>query len=526
MGGRAEVRDTGLPRYSRRCTLLVSAAAVAWLTGTGAGGAQSLFDPYPATGPAAAPTFGQGTAVSPGTPGRFRRVPSEGSAPPPGAGATGFISVAPPDSQLLQEPEPLLPGDAAAETIGTTVVEAEDPFVTPAPSRRPPRRRPEEIEDPYEPLGLRLGSFVVKPAIEISGGYDSNPERETQARGNGLLVVSPELQVRSDWSRHELRADIRGRYRSYPGFDATPSVDQPFIDSRIAARIDVTRRTRIELEGRFQLSTEDPNSPDLPAGLARLPITMTGGGTAGVVQQFNRLEIGVSGSFDRTTYNDSVLTDGQTISNDDRNYNQYGAKLRGSYELVPGIKPFVEVGADQRVYDLPVDASGQRRDSTGNEVRAGTTFEFARQLVGTASIGYATREYQDPTLRNIDGLVADGELIWSATPLTKVTTTVRSRIAETTLTGVSGILRHDFAAQVDHSFRHWLIGTLKFEYGIDDYVGSPRVDQRYAISGVLTYKLSRNAQLKGEIRRQWLESNAPGASYVADIYLLGIRLQQ
>jgi hypothetical protein len=43
---------------------------------------------------------------------------------------------------------------------------------------------------------------------------------------------------------------------------------------------------------------------------------------------------------------------------------------------------------------------------------------------------------------------------------------------------------------------------------------------------MLTYKLTSNAQLKGEIRRQWLTSNAPGAAYTADIYLLGIRLQQ
>jgi hypothetical protein len=524
MGDRAEVRDTGLPRRLRRCTLLVSAAAVALLTGVGAGGAQSLFDPYPATGPAAAPTFGQGTTAPSGTPSQFRRVLSDGNAPPPGAGTTGFTATTPPDSQLLQEPEPVL-GDAVAEAAGTTVAEAEDPFATPSPSRRPPRRRPDETEDPYEPLGLRLGSFVAKPAIEIRSGYDSNPERENRPRGNAVLIVSPELRLRSDWSRHELRADITGRYHSYPGFDATPSVDRPFIDSRIAARIDVTRRTRIELEGRFELSTEDPNSPDLPADLARLPITMTGGFTAGVVQQFNRLEVGVKGSFDRTTYNDSVLTDGSVVSNDDRNYNQYGGKLRVAYELVPGMKPFVEVGADERVYDLRIDSFGLRRDSTGNEIRAGSTFDFARQLTGSASIGYATREYKDPSLRNIDGLVADGELVWSATPLTKLTLTARSRIAETTLVDASGILRRDFSAQVDHAFRHWLIGALRFEFGLDDYVGSSREDQRYAIAGIVTYKLSRNAQLKGEIRRQWLTSTDASAAYTADIYLLGLRLQ-
>jgi hypothetical protein len=43
---------------------------------------------------------------------------------------------------------------------------------------------------------------------------------------------------------------------------------------------------------------------------------------------------------------------------------------------------------------------------------------------------------------------------------------------------------------------------------------------------MLTYKLSRTAQLKGEVRRQWLTSNAAGADYTADIFLIGLRLQR
>jgi hypothetical protein len=302
-------------------------------------------------------------------------------------------------------------------------------------------------------------------------------------------------------------------------------VNQPFLDSKVAARIDVTRRTRIDLEGRFLLSTENPNSPDLPANLAELPITMTGGVTAGVAHRFNRFELGVSGSFDRTTYNESKLTNGTFVNNDDRNYDQYGVQVRGGYELFPGVKPFVLFRSDRRIYDLPVDAGGVSRDSDGNEVRAGSTFELTKQLVGSASIGYAERRYKDSTLRPIDGLVADASLIWTATPLTTVTFTARSRIGETTLTDVSGVLTRDFGVQVDHSFRRWLIGSVKFEYGQDDYVGSPRLDERFALAGIVTYKLSRNAQLKGEVRRQWLNSTDVSANYVANIFLLGLRLQ-
>ena len=529
MGERARGRDNGLPRgRAVPCAILAAGAMLAAAAVLDRAWAQSpvseLYDPALNADAGNPPSFSQNPPVRSAAPSRFRRVLSDGNAPPSGAGASGFVSRSPPAAQDSVTAGLAVTAASAAPPGPSLLSEPAADDFTAIPAR--PRRRRVETEDPYEPLGLRIGSFVVKPAIELSGGYDSNPERDNPARGGNVLTVAPEVQIRSDWSRHEFRADVRGRYKTYPGYDAVPSLNQPFVDSKLAARIDVTRRTRIDLEGRFLLSTEDPNSPDLPASLARLPITTTGGVTAGVAQRFNRFEVGVSGSYDRTVYGASTLTNGATVSNDDRNYDQYGAKLRGSYEVVPGITPFVELGTDRRTHDLPVDSSGLRRDSTGDEVRVGTTFELTRQLTGSASAGYATRRYADPALTDLGGIVADGSLVWSATPLTQVTLSARSRIAESTLAGVSGVLRRDFGAQLDHAFRRWLIGTVKFEYGFDDYVGSTREDQRYALSGMLTYKLSRNAQLKGEVRRQWLTSNVPSAAYTANIYLLGIRLQQ
>jgi len=104
--------------------------------------------------------------------------------------------------------------------------------------------------------------------------------------------------------------------------------------------------------------------------------------------------------------------------------------------------------------------------------------------------------------------------------------TARSTVDETILPGVSGELRRDFGVQADHSFRRWLIGSLKFGYGWSDYVGSTRVDQRYLAGGLLTYKLSREVWLKGEVRREWQTSNVLGGDYAANIFLVGIRLQR
>lgn len=220
------------------------------------------------------------------------------------------------------------------------------------------------------------------------------------------------------------------------------------------------------------------------------------------------------------------MNDGTTLKLNDRNYNQYGGTLRGSYEWLPGVKPFVEVGADKRIHDLAVDYSGVQRDSDGQSIRGGTTFELTRKLTGEASIGYLTRTYKDPTLSDLHGMTVDASLIYAATPLTTATLTAKSTVDESTITGVSGILRRDASIQLDHSFRRWLIGTAKFGYGVDDYQGLGREDQRYIASVGATYKMSRTMQVKGEFRREWLTSNVPGQDYTANIVMFGIRLQR
>ena len=463
-----------------------------------------------------------------------RIVTSFGNPPGHGAGKTGFVSTNAWRKTRTaidrKKRQPLLP----VVTTRTTPVQrlppsavqppvlAADPLTIGAIAP-PARRKPKQPEiDPYQPLGIRVGAFILRPAIDVTGGYDSNPGRNTRPEGSPLYVVAPELQIKSDWARHEFRANLRG---NYTGYTELPSLNSPSFESILDGRIDVTRQTRVELQSRFQVATDTPGSPNFQADVARPTIYTNVGGTAALFHRFNRLEIGGKAIVDRTRYEDSELTDGTTVNNKDRDFAAYGLELRGSYELTPGVKPFAAVTGDKRVYDLSVDSFGVQRDSRGLTPRLGTTFELSRQLTGDVSVGYLRRTYEDPQLQDLNGIVADASLIWTASALTKATFTAKSTVYESTDPEVSGVLARDFGVQVDHSFREWLIGMLKFGYGLDDYVGTSRVDQRLSVAAGLTYKMNRNVQWKGEVRREQRDSNVQGEDYTANIFLLGLRLQ-
>lgn len=387
----------------------------------------------------------------------------------------------------------------------------------------PPRRAIVVEADPFAPTGVHAGTFYAFPALELFGGYNSNPSRFVGKGGSGVGIVAPELAVRSDWSRHALSLDLRG---SYTAFESAPGANRPFLDARLGGRIDVTNQTRIDLEGRYFLDTVFPNSPDLQAGFARLPIFTDTGTTLGISHRFNRLEISGKATYDRIDFQNTELIGGGFSSNRDRNYDQYGAQLRAAYELTPGLRPFAEAAVDQRIRDLAVDFFGYRRSSEGVLGRAGSTFEIGPKLTGEAAVGYVVRDYKDPRLPNLQGVTVDGSLIWQASALTNARVTLATTTAETTLPGVSGVLRRDVGLQIDHAFRRWLIASASVGYGTDEYQGSNRLDERYSAAVAVIYKLNREVQIKAQLRQDWLKSNLPGWDYTTRVALIGMRLQR
>jgi hypothetical protein len=489
-------------------------------------------------------------------PSRIGAIPTYGIPAASGASATGFDSL----NRTRRKPK-LYPGHARPTPPGpgTPAPAAREPAISntrvrlsPPPSDtahkapippamagnvdgQPPRRRLKIDDDPFGPVGDYAGSFLIKSAVELRGGYDTNPGRLPVAIGDPLWVIAPEFLAVSDWERHALVADLRGSYTGY-GHSLPPIVDgeispaptdinRPDFLGHIDGRLDVSEDTRLTSQLRLRVATDNPGSPNVQAGLARYPDYATFGSTVGVDQKFNRLDIAGGATFDRTVYQNSTLTDGTIASNADRAFNQYGGVGRVSYELTPAVKPFVEFEGDSRFHDQYIDNSGYARNSNGGYAKAGTSFEFSRLLTGEISFGFAARNYVDPRLGQLSGFLSASSLTWTATPLTTAKFYSTTSIDETVVPGVSGVLTHTYTFEVDHDFRRWLAAIGKFTYGTYDYQGDGRFDRTYSLEGDLVYKLTRYFWIKATLQRNLLNSNVAGASSASTVAMLGVRLQ-
>lgn len=488
---------------------------------------------------------------------RIGQVPTYGLPAATGASSSGYDSL----NRKRQQPKlyPGQPKPKRAAGPGSPVPSAPPPLTTlglpriaPPPSAsankapvaaamagtvpgQPLRRRLRADEDPFGAVGDYAGSFLIKGGLELSAGYDTNPTRLNRPVGSPAYVIAPDLLVVSDWERHALVADLRGSFSGYTNDMpasinglASPSpveANRPNFVGHVDGRLDVTRDFKLTSQLRLRLATDNPGSPNVQAGLQKYPVYATYGTTVGFDQTFNRFQVAAGATIDRTAYTDSKLTDGTTFPNTDRDFNQYGGVGRFSYDLKPGLKPFVEIQGDTRVHDQPADRNGYFRDSNGGYAKVGSSFEFSRILIGEISVGYSARNYTDPRLSQLAGFLTTGSLIWNASGLTTVKFFTDTQINETTIPGSSGVLVRTYAAEVDHDFRRWLTAVGKFTYGTYDYQGQNRNDKTYSLEGNLIYKLNRNIWIKGTLRHDILDSNQAGSSSQGTVMLVGVRLQ-
>jgi len=430
-----------------------------------------------------------------------------------------------PTSSTARKPRPKVPPGTPPKAGQPDIL---PPTVAAIPGIGAPSR-PKREDNPYAPTGVDVGSLRLFPLLDLNTGYDTNPNRLAGgAKASFFGQANAGLDVASQWSQHSLTATLRGGYSDYFQFH---EADRPNFQGKIDGRVDVLRDTQIETEVRGTLDTQQPGSQQLAIPGATFivgrPLIQSEGATLGVAQRFDRLVVRLRGTIDRLQYQDATLNDGTLLALSQNDYNDYALNAHVSYELTPGVVPYVDVTGDRREYDAFLDSTGYERSSDGIAGKLGSTFEITRVLTGDLAGGYVQRHYRDSRLNDAGGPTIDGKITWSVSPLTTVSFNTNTDFVETTLAGASGALSHRFSLQVSHQlFRNFTltgIGT----FTINNYQGQPVSERLYSGQVMADYNLSREIILRASYRHERYETNlAQSANYTGDVFMLGVRLQR
>ena len=338
----------------------------------------------------------------------------------------------------------------------------------------------------FEPEGIRFGTMRFFPEARVAGVFDSNVFATVGGEIDDFLVlISPELELRSDWPAHELVISARGDIARY--LDET---DENYEDFRAAAhaRRDLSKTTNIFAGVGFRRGHEDRGNAD-QVGAGKEPgifeIASANIGTDVGVSP--RVRIRLEGAFDRLDFDDVDLVGGGTVNHDDRDRWVYEGKARLGYSLAPGTKReiFVQGRFTKRDYRSSLDDLGVDRDSDGYEIVGGLALDLSAAGFITAEAygGFLARNFDDAALETVDGPSFGATLVFAASPVTTLQASVARFIQESTLTigtGVaSGILQTVAGVSLDHLLARSLAFKAEGTFTNDDYKGISREDDIY-----------------------------------------------
>lgn len=378
-------------------------------------------------------------------------------------------------------------------------------------------------ENPYEALGVRAGSFILRPTLETGITATSNADYSQNGASAILSESTLRLDAASDWSRHAASINAYGTLRR--------SISGARVDEKYAG---VDGRLRLDLGNEFTalaslgyaINPESASSPVVIVGTVGRPIKQTLTGSLGLAKEVGKLRLGLTGNIERDWYGDAELSAGGVLSQRDRNFTLGTIVLRTGYEISPALTPFIEGEIGRRSYELRLDSSGYERSSDRLAARAGLELDLGEKLSGEFSAGWLREKFDDDRLPSISGATVNADLDWSPQRGTTIGLSGSTTVEGSTTAGESGSILYSGTVNIERRIRANLTGTLGFGAGYRDYTGSSAHDLTLSAEAGLTYWLNRYAGITGRVRHEQQTSNLPGRDYKVESAFVGLKFQR
>jgi hypothetical protein len=387
-----------------------------------------------------------------------------------------------------------------------------------------PRSRTADANDAssFDPLGIRMGSFIVLPSVELRGGYTSNAAGSSTGGPSGVLTVVPDLIVRSDWSRHELGLALHGTYDYFTDTSVAP---QPTVDAEANARIDLPRDWALRLRANYNYDTQSISSLDYPTGVNEPPGVNTYAGAVTLDGSVGRVALQLRSGLVATEYENGMAGD-VVVPQGDRDNTLTSVAARVGYEVTPAFTPFVEAELSDRSFRQKIDDNGFNRASQGVTLRGGIAYSADPVLKGELALGWHHERYDDTAFQPLDAMTVDASVIWAPTPLTNFTLRAATFVNPTTDPNSAGSIVYDAGIRAAHALRRNLTIEGDLGWRREYYEGINVADITYEAGFGVTWKINRAAWVVGRFSQEYFDSAVPGGDYPTTTATVGLRFQR
>jgi len=378
-------------------------------------------------------------------------------------------------------------------------------------------------DNPYAPLGIRWGSFILKPSIE--SGITATSNADSSAEGSEAVLSETTLRLNgvSEWATNSATIDAFGTFRK-----TLSGQEVEDLEGGVDAELDIDLADDYRAKGTFtySLAPESASSPVVVPDTVDEPYTQTVGGSLGFEKDLGKARFGITGSITNDSYGDADLIGGGTLSQKDRNATLYAVALRGGYEISPALTPFIETEIGRNLYEQEVDSAGYQRSSDQYAVRGGLELDMGEKLSGELSAGWITEDFDDPRLASLSTPTVEADLKWSPQRGTDVTLSGSTALEGTTTPGESGSVLYSADLGIERQIRSNLTGNALLGAAYRNYAESDGYEVILNAEASLTWWLNRYAGVVTRVEHQTVTGNVDETDVKTNSIFLGLKLQR
>ncbi|MFD1198938.1 outer membrane beta-barrel protein [Brucella gallinifaecis] len=377
--------------------------------------------------------------------------------------------------------------------------------------------------DPFAPVGIRAGNFILRPSLEQGIRATSNGDNSSTGSGAVLSETTLRVNAESDWGRHQAKIDAAGTLsKSISGQD----VSEPRVDIQGNLRFDLSNETTLNAGAGYKLRRESASSPNGVTDALKRPLLHTIHGSLGIERDTGLLFGRATGRVERETYGDAELSSGGTVSQKDRDNTYASITLRGGFAISPALKPFAEIELGKRHFDERIDSNGYDRSGSQYALRGGLMLDRGEKFNGEFSIGYIGATNDDPRLSNISGPSLAASINWSPLRGTDIQFYAQTIVDTSTTPGVSGALLHLASLELTRRVRSDLSLNGKLDLNVRNNKDGTGTDYTIGAQIGTTYWINRFIGIDARLRHEFQTSEVSYRNYHANSLYVGMKLQR
>ncbi|MCE7029354.1 outer membrane beta-barrel protein [Jiella avicenniae] len=380
------------------------------------------------------------------------------------------------------------------------------------------RLKSSDEDDPFAPVGTRVGTFILYPELIETVGVSNNLDNDAAATKGAFSETILSSRLVSDWATNQ--AEFNSRF-SYRHDFAGETREDPTASADGRLRLDLSSDTIATFRGAIDFQREDYSDVLDDTTLSGRAGVLSGSLAAEVSHDFH--PVNVSGTLTAARKSYFSLPDGSV----DEDYTTLTAALRTGYDVSPALQPFVEASLGRRIFDVaaPDGRDAGDRDAWLPALRAGIGIDLRDKLRGEVALGYAWNVPDDVAVETTASPTLDASLVWSPQRGTDVTLSGRTSF-EPELTGQSAKTNYETSVAIAHSLSARTTLTAAASFGYED--STVPDEDKMLLSGEagFTYWLNRQFALTGSYEHRRSFAIVESDRYSADTVKLGVTLQR